>query len=80
MDRVYHRFVEAPGIVLIRWVSDDPDYQRMPDDLFCCQANGIPDHYGTKNKKTTEQAHFYCAVCECQSASIKTLLAHCEVG
>ena len=78
MDRVYERFVECPGIVEIRWVSDDPDHHRPTEDVYYCQTNGIPEDYGKKNKRTTEQAHFYCCVCECQSASLKTLRAHCE--
>ena len=77
MDRVYERFVECPGIVEIRWVSDDPDHHRPTEDVYYCQTNGIPEDYGKKNKRTTEQAHFYCCVCECQSASLKTLRAHC---
>jgi hypothetical protein len=78
-DRVYERFVECPEVIEIRWVSDDPDHHRPSEDMFNCQANGIPEDYGKKDKRTTEQAHFYCCVCECQSASLKTLRAHCEV-
>jgi hypothetical protein len=37
------RFVEIPGIVEIRWVSDDPDYYVEPTDLFDEQKNGLPD-------------------------------------
>ena len=36
------RFVEIPGIVEIRWVSDDPDYYVPPIDLFDEQKNGLP--------------------------------------
>ena len=78
-NRIYERFVECPGVIEIRWVSDDPDHHRPSEDMFLCQNNGIPEDYGKKDKRTTEQAHFYCCVCECQSASLKTLRAHCEV-
>ena len=37
------RFVEIPGIVEIRWISDDPDYYVEPEDLFDKQAEGLPD-------------------------------------
>ena len=36
------RFVEIPGIVEIRWNSDDPDYYVQPEDLFDKQGEGLP--------------------------------------
>jgi len=72
------RFVEIPGIVEIRWISDDPDYYVEPEDLFDKQAEGLPDWYGTKNKTTTEQAFFNCNICECELKSVVTLRAHCK--
>ena len=72
------RFVEIPGIVEIRWVSDDPDYYVPPIDLFDEQKNGLPDYYGKKDKQTTEQAFFTCNVCECDLKSVVTLRAHCK--
>ena len=72
------RFVEIPGIVEIRWVSDDPDYYVAPIDLFDEQKNGLPDYYGKKDKQTTEQAFFTCNVCECDLKSVVTLRAHCK--
>ena len=72
------RFVEIPGIVEIRWVSDDPDYYQEPIDLFDEQKNGLPDYYGKKDKQTTEQAWFTCNVCECDLKSVVTLRAHCK--
>ena len=72
------RFVEIPGIVEIRWVSDDPDFYKEPIDLFYEQKNGLPDYYGKKNKQTTEQAWFTCNVCECDLKSVVTLRAHCK--
>ena len=78
-NRIFERFVECPGVIEIRWVSDDPDHHKPSEDMYFCQNSGIPEDYGKKDKRTTEQAHFYCCVCECQSASLKTLRAHCEV-
>ena len=72
------RFVDIPGIVEIRWVSDDPDYYHEPIDLFDEQKNGLPDYYGKKDKQTTEQAWFTCNVCECDLKSVVTLRAHCK--
>ena len=72
------RFVEIPGIVEIRWVSDDPDYYVAPLDLFDEQKNGLPNFYSKKDKKTTEQAFFTCNVCECDLKSVVTLRAHCK--
>ena len=37
------RFVEIPGIVEIRWNSDDPDFNVEPEDLFDKQGDGVPD-------------------------------------
>ena len=37
------RFVEIPGIVEIRWISDDPDFYVKPEDLFDEQTKGLPD-------------------------------------
>jgi len=74
------RFVEIPGVVEIRWVSDDPDYYTKPIDLFDQQMSeeGLPDWYGKKDKSTTEQAYFTCNVCECDLKSVVTLRAHCK--
>ena len=72
------RIVEIPGIVEIRWVSDDPEFYREPIDLFDEQKNGLPDFYGKKDKQTTEQSWFTCIVCECDLKSVVTLRAHCK--
>ena len=72
--------MEVPGVVEIRWESDDPDYYVKPTDLFDQQAKneGLPDWYGKKDKATTEQAFFTCNVCECDLKSVVTLRAHCK--
>ena len=72
------QFVEIPGIVEIRWVSDDPDFYVDPIDLFDEQKNGLPDYYGKKNKQTTEQAYFTCLVCNCDLMGVVTLRSHCK--
>ena len=72
------RFVEIPGIVDIKWVSDDPDYYVAPIDLFDEQKNGLSDEYGKKDKQTTEQSYFTCNICECDLKSVVTLRAHCK--
>lgn len=72
------RFVEIPGVVDIRWVSDDPDYYVAPIDLFDEQKNGLSDEYGKKDKQTTEQSYFTCNLCECDLKSVVTLRAHCK--
>ena len=51
-NRIYERFVECPGVIEIRWVSDDPDHHRPSEDMFLCQNNGIPEDYGKKDKKS----------------------------
>jgi hypothetical protein len=72
------RFVEIPGIVEIRWVSDDPDYYVVPRDLFDEQSNSLPEWYGKKDQGYTEQAIFTCLICECKLKSVVTLRVHCK--
>ena len=72
------RFVEIPGVIEIRWVSDDPEYYHPPIDLFDEQKKGLPDYYGKKDKQTTEQSYFTCCLCECELKSVVTLRAHCK--
>lgn len=77
---VMEKFVDMRGVVKIEWLSDDPGYAgREPVDLFHLQEMGIPESYGKKDKKTTEQAVFQCKLCPCELKSIKTLRAHCKV-
>ena len=72
------RFVKLPGIVEIRFVSDDPEYYRTPIDLFYEQMNGLPDHYGKKDKQTKVQSVFTCLICECDLKGVGHLRAHCK--
>jgi len=78
MSYDYERFVEIPGVVEVKWVSDNPDYYIAPVDLFDEQSKGIPDWYGKKDKATTEQAFFTCLPCDCDLKSVVTLRAHCR--
>ena len=73
-------FVTIPGIVEIRYSSDDPDYDCYlePIDLLYEQSYGLPDTYGKKDKQTKVQAYFTCLVCECDLKSVVTLRAHCR--
>jgi len=72
------RFVETPGIVDIRVISDDPDFFFEPEDLFDKQGQGLPERLGVKNKMTREQVFFNCNICECELKSVVTLRAHCR--
>jgi len=72
------RFVETPGIVEIRVISDDPDFFAEPEDLFDKQGQGLPERLGVKNKMTREQVFFNCNICECELKSVVTLRAHCR--
>ena len=36
-------FVKVPGIIEIRWTSDDPEFFHPAADLFDQQARGIPE-------------------------------------
>ena len=39
----YERFVEMPGIVEIRWISDEPNFYAEPEDLFGKENEGLLD-------------------------------------
>ena len=39
----FEHFVEMRGIVQIRWISDDPNFNAEPVDLFEKQQEGLPD-------------------------------------
>ena len=72
------KFVKVPGIIEIRWTSDDCEYYVVPTDLIEEQGKGLPDTYGKKDKRTTEQAIFWCHLCQCELKSVKTLRLHCR--
>lgn len=76
MDQVIEMIVRHPGIVDIRWVSDDPDYYQEPIDLFDKQRDGLPDDYGKRDEQTTERAWFTCNLCQIDVYSFAALKAH----
>ena len=51
------KFVKVPGIIEIRWTSDDCEYYVVPTDLIEEQGKGLPDTYGKKDKRTKELEH-----------------------
>ena len=71
-------YVEMEGIMEVRYSSEDVDYEDMPEDFMSFQARvrEIPDDFCHKNKETTEQAYFYCLVCNCDLKSLRPLRDH----
>ncbi len=76
MDHGHEMIVRYPGIVEIRWYSDDPDYYQEPIDLFDKQNDGLPDDYGRRDDQTTERAWFKCNVCQVEFNNFDSLKAH----
>jgi hypothetical protein len=37
---------------------------------------GIPETFGKKNPKTTEQGYFFCLPCDCEIKSLSNLRMH----
>ena len=70
------RIVNCPGIVEIRWVSDDPDFHQEPVDLFDKQNDGLPDDFGRRDEQTTERAWFTCNVCQVEINRLASLRGH----
>ena len=71
-------FVRSPGIVEVRFKSDDPEYFAPTVDLFEEQMRGLPDTHGRKDKRTRIQSYFTCLLCDCDLYSVVTLRAHCR--
>ena len=71
-------YVEMEGIMEVRYVSDDPDYFEEPEDFYDFQKRvpDIPENYCHKNRETTEQAFFFCLVCNCDLKSLRPLRDH----
>jgi len=71
-------YVEMEGIMEVRYTSEDPDYDEPPEDMFSFQrrVTYIPDDFCHKNKQTTEQALFFCLVCNCDLKNLKPLRDH----
>ena len=74
MDHGHEMIVRYPGIVEIRWDSDDPDYYQEPIDLFDKQNDGLPD--ARLRVCWTERAWFKCNVCQVEINNLVSLKAH----
>ena len=74
--------VEMEGIMEVRYTSDDPEYHHhhlvATEDMFHFQyrVQYIPDGFCLKNKRTTEQAVFFCVICNCELQSFVSLRDH----
>ena len=55
---IFESFVKSRKVVYVKWISDDPDYYKPQTDLFDYQKNPIPQTFGKKDKRTTEQVIF----------------------
>ena len=47
----YEKFVKVPGVVEIRYRSDDPEFYAPAVDLFEEQSRGLPDSHGIKDRQ-----------------------------
>jgi len=73
------KFVDIPGILEVRSVSDDPEHFEPPKDLFDLQFDGLfAASFGKKDRATTEQVFVKCLLCDCDLKSLVTLQAHCR--
>ena len=71
-------YVEMEGIMEVRYTSEDIDFQDEPEDFFYFQqrVREIPDDFCHKDRETTQQAFFYCLVCNCDLKSLRPLRDH----
>jgi len=71
-------YVEMEGIMEVRYTSEDIDFQDEPEDFFHFQqrVREIPDDFCHKDRETTQQAFFYCLVCNCDLKSLRPLRDH----
>jgi len=71
-------YVEMEQIMEVRFTSDDPDFHRPPEDfkVFQERVREIPENFCHKDRETTEQAVFFCLVCNCDLKSLKPLRDH----
>ena len=49
------QFVKIPGIIELRWTSDDPEYSNPTTDLYDEQARGIPQWWENKDYSFTQK-------------------------
>lgn len=71
-------YVEMERIMEVRYESEDIDFQMDPEDMFEFQKYNeyIPDDFCKKNKSTTQQAYFFCLVCNCELKNLRPLRDH----
>ena len=71
-------YVEMEGIMEVRYTSEDIDFHDEPEDFLSFQSRvkDIPDDFCHKDKETTQQAFFYCLVCNCDLKSLRPLRDH----
>ena len=50
------QFVKIPGIIELRWTSDDPEYSNPTTDLYDEQARGIPQWWENKDNSFTQKS------------------------
>ena len=74
----YEKFVKVPGVVEIRYRSDDPEFYAPAVDLFEEQRRGLPDSHGIKDKRSKIQSYFTCLLCDCDLYGVVPLRAHCR--
>lgn len=71
-------YVEMEGVMEVRYLSEDIDYQKPAEDMWHFQkrVRHIPDDFCHKNKQTTEQNIFFCLVCNCDLKNLRPLKDH----
>ena len=78
VDPAKGTYVEMEGVMEVRHLSDDIDYQRPSEDMWHFQkrVREIPDDFCHKNKQTTQQSIFFCLVCNCDLKNLRPLIDH----
>ena len=74
----YEKFVKVPGVVEIRYRSDDPEFYAPAVDIFEEQRRGLPDSHGIKDKRSKIQSYFTCLLCDCHLYGVVQLRSHCR--
>ena len=92
-------YVEMPGVMEIRYISDYTDYPPEDnEDMYCkshmcthrqemlicpflyldfqARVPEIPENFCRKDRNTSEQAMFYCIMCNCDLKNIRPLRDH----
>ena len=67
-------FVRVPGIIELRWTSDDPEYSNPATDLYYEQAKGIPERWENQDYNFTSKTSFF------SSSMLVVIMATCRYG